>query len=108
MIKHLQVSLNKQFDENKIKDTELREVILKIVAILGNLSLFIQQPDNKAKNILLGLLLSDCILKDKRITYTINKPFSYLLSTPDHKKWKDLIIKHLKDLKVILCRIQKI
>lgn len=64
MIKHLQVSLNKQFDENKIKDTELREVILKIVAILGNLSLFIQQPDNKAKNILLGLLLSDCILKD--------------------------------------------
>lgn len=80
--------MNKQFDENKIKDTELREAILKLVDILGNLSLFMQQSDNNAKNILLGLLLSDCIMKDKRLTYTIRTPFNYLLTNPDHKKWK--------------------
>ena len=99
--------MNKQFDEKKIKDTELKETILKIVDLLGNLSLFMQQSDNKAKNILLGLLLSDCILKDKRLTYIINKPFNYLLACPDHKKWKDLIIKHLKDFKDISYSIQK-
>ncbi len=107
-IKHLQASLNKQFDEKKIKDTELKETILKIVGILGNLSLFMQQSDNKAKNILLGLLLSDCILKDKRLTYIINKPFNYLLACPDHKKWKDLIIKHLKDFKDRMFMIRKL
>lgn len=107
-IKHLQTVLNKQFDEKKIKDREIREAILKIVGILGNLSLFMQQSDNNAKNILLGLLLSDCILKDKRITYTINKPFSYLLACPDYKKWKGLIIKHLKDFKAMVLLIQKL
>ena len=107
-IKHLQVSLNKQFDERKIKDTELRDAILKIVGILGNLSLFMQQSDNNAKNILLGLLLSDCTLQDKRITYTINKPFNHLLACPDHKKWKDIIIKHLKDFKDRMFMIRKL
>lgn len=107
-IKRLQSSLNKQFDENKIKDTELREAILKLVDILGNLSLFMQQSDNNAKNILLGLLLSDCIMKDKRLTYTIRTPFNYLLTNPDHKKWKSLIIKYLKDFKAMVLLIQKL
>lgn len=107
-IKRLQAALNKQFDEKKIKDAELREAVLKIVGILGNLSSFMQQSDNNAKNILLGLLLSDCIMKDKRLTYTIKKPFNYLLANPDHKKWNDLIIKHLKDFKAISYSIQKI
>ncbi len=104
----MQASLNKQFDEKKIKDTELREAIFKIVGILGNLSSFMQQSDNKAKNILLNLLLSDCIMKDKKLSYTISKPFSYLLACPDYKKWKDLIIKHLKDFKAISYSIQKL
>ena len=81
---------------------------MKIVGILGNLLSFMQQSDNKAKNILLGLLLSDCILKDKRLTYTINKLFDYLLACPDYKKWKDLIIKYLKDFKVMVLLIQKL
>lgn len=58
-----------------------------------------QQLDNNAKNILLGFLLSDCILKDKRLIYTINKSFNYLLSATDYKRWKELIIKHLKVFK---------
>lgn len=91
----------------KIKDSELREAILKIVGILGNLSLFMQQSDNNAKNILLGLLISDCIMKDKRLTYTIRKPFSYLLACPDHIKWQGLIIKYLKDFKNMVLLIQK-
>lgn len=106
-IKRLQASLNKQFDEKKIKDTELREAILKIVGIIGNLSLFMQQSDNKAKNILLGLLLSNCILKDKKLIYTINKPFNYLLSTSDYKEWQDIIIKHLKEFKKMVLMIEK-
>ena len=106
-IKHLQNELNKHFEEKRIRNTELKEAILKIVEILGNLSLFMQQSDNKAKNILLSLLLSNCTLKDKKLTYTLNKPFNYLLTTPNHKEWKDIIIKHLKEFKKILLMIEK-
>ena len=107
-IKRLQTALNKQFDEKKIKDTYLREAILKIVGILGNLSLFMQQSDNKAKNILLNLLLANCTLKDKTLSYTIKPPFKYLLNNPDCKRWKDFIVKHLSDFKNITYSIQKL
>ena len=107
-IKHLQDALNKHFEEKRIRNTELKEAILKIVVILGNLSLFMQQSDNKAKNILLSLLLSNCTLKDKKLTYTLNKPFNYLLTTPNHKEWKDIIIKHLNEFKKIVLVIEKI
>lgn len=100
--------MNKQFDERKIKDTELRDAILKIVEILGNLALFMQKSDNKAKNILLNLLLSNCSLKDKKLTYTLNKPFNHLLTTPNHKEWKDIIIKHLKEFKKMVLMIEKV
>lgn len=106
-IKHLQDALNKHFEEKRIRNTELKEAILKIVEILGNLSLFMQQSDNKAKNILLSLLLSNCTLKDKKLTYTLNKPFNYLLTTPNHKEWKDIIIKHLKEFKKMVLMIEK-
>ena len=106
-IKHLQDSLNKHFEEKRIRNTELKEAILKIVEILGNLSLFMQQADNKAKNILLSLLLSNCSLKDKKLTYTLNKPFNYLLTTPNYKEWKDIIIKHLKEFKKMVLMIEK-
>ena len=106
-IKHLQNELNKHFEEKRIRNTELKEAILKIVAILGNLSLFMQHSDNKAKNILLNLLLSNCSLKDKKLTYTFNKPFNYLLTTPNHKKWKDIIINHLKEFKKMVLMIEK-
>ena len=106
-IKHLQNELNKHFEEKRIRNTELKEAILKIVEILGNLSLFMQQADNKAKNILLSLLLSNCTLKDKKLTYTLNIPFNYLLSTPNHKEWKDIIIKHLKEFKKMVLMIEK-
>ena len=106
-IKHLQDELDKHFEEKRIRNTELKEAILKIVEILGNLSLFMQQADNKAKNILLSLLLSNCTLKDKKLTYTLNKPFNYLLTTPNHKEWKDIIIKHLKDFKKLVLMIEK-
>ena len=106
-IKHLQDSLNKHFEEKRIRNTELKEAILKIVEILGNLSLFMQQSDNKAKNILLSLLLSNCTLKDKKLTYTLNIPFNYLLTTPNHKEWKDIIIKHLKEFKKMVLMIEK-
>lgn len=106
-IKHLQDALNKHFEEKRIRNTELKEAILKIVEILGNLSLFMQQADNKAKNILLSLLLSNCSLKDKKLTYTLNKPFNYLLTTPNYKEWKDIIIKHLKEFKKMVLMIEK-
>lgn len=67
----------------------------------------LNNKDNKAKNILLSLLLSDCTLKDKKLTYTLNKPFNYLLTTPNHKKWKDIIIKHLKEFKKMVLMIEK-
>ena len=107
-IKYLQDSLNKHFEEKRIRNTELKDAILKIVEILSNLSLFMQQADNKAKNILLSLLLSNCILKDKKLTYTLNKPFNHLLTTPNHKKWKNIIIKHLKEFKNMVLMIEKI
>lgn len=107
-IKHLQNELNKHFEEKRIRNTELKEAILKIVEILGNLSLFMQQADNKAKNILLSLLLSNCTLKDKKLTYTLNKPFNYLLTTPNYKEWKDIIIKHLKEFKKMILMIEKV
>ena len=107
-IKHLQDELNKHFEEKRIRNTELKEAILKIVEILGNLSLFMQQSDNKAKNILLSLLLSNCSLKDKKLTYILNKPFNYLLTTPNHKEWKDIIIKHLKEFKKMVLMIEKV
>jgi len=107
-IKCLQNALSQQFDEKKITNANLKEAILKIVRILGNLSLFMQQADNKAKNILLSLILSNCTLKDKRLTYTINKPFNDLLNNPDYKKWPDLIIKHLKEFKNVSYSIHKI
>ena len=106
-IKHLQNELNKHFEEKRIRNTELKEGILKIVKILGNMSLFMQQADNKAKNILLNLLLSNCSLKDKKLTYTLNKPFNYLLTTPNHKEWKDIIINHLKEFRKMILMIQK-
>ena len=107
-IKHLQDSLNKHFEEKRTRNSELKEAILKIVEILGNLSLFMQQSDNKAKNILLNLLLSNCTLKDKKLTYILNKPFNDLLNNPDYKKWPDLIIKHLKEFKNVSYSIHKI
>ena len=107
-IKYLQDRLNKHFEEKRIRNTELKDAILKIVEILGNLSLFMQQADNKAKNILLNLLLSNCTLKDKKLTYTLNIPFNYLLSTPNHKEWKDIIIKHLKEFKKMVLMIEKL
>ena len=107
-IKHLQDDLNKHFEEKRIRNTELKEAILKIVEILGNLSLFMQQSDNKAKNILLSLLLSNCILKDKKLAYILNKPFNHLLTSPNHKEWKNIIIKHLKEFKNMVLMIEKI
>ena len=104
-IKHLQDELNKHFEEKRIRNTELKDAILKIVVILGNLSLFMQHSDNKAKNILLSLLLSNCTLKDKKLSYTINKPFNCLL--PNHKEWKDIIINHLKEFKKMVLMIEK-
>lgn len=107
-IKHLQDELNKYFEEKRIRNTELKEAILKIVEILGNLSLFMQKSDNKAKNILLSLLLSNCILKDKKLAYILNKPFNHLLTSPNHKEWKNIIIKHLKEFKNMVLMIEKI
>ncbi len=107
-IKHLQNELNKHFEEKRIRNTELKEAILKIVVILGNLSLFMQHSDNKAKNILLNLLLSNCSLKDKKLTYTLNKPFNHPLTTPNHKEWKNLIINHLKEFKKMVLMIEKV
>ena len=98
--------LNKHFEEKRIRNIELKDAILKIVEILGNLSLFMQQSDNKAKNILLSLLLSNCTLKDKKLAYTLNKPVNYLLTTPNHKKWKDIIINHLKEFKKMVLMIE--
>lgn len=106
-IKYLQDELNKHFEEKRIRNTELKEAILKIVVILGNLSLFMQQSDNKAKNILFNLLLSNCSLKDKKLTHALTKPFNYLLTTPNHKEWKDIIIKRLKELKKMVLMIEK-
>ena len=41
-------------------------------------------------------------------TKTSLYPFNYLLTTPNHKEWKDIIIKHLKEFKKIVLMIQKL
>ena len=46
-------------------------------------------------------------MKDWELIYTLNRPFNYLLTTTNHKEWKDIIIKHLKEFKKMVLMIEK-
>ena len=79
--------------------------LLYTKATLNHFKYFI--IDTEATNILPSLLLSNCTLKEKKLTYTLNKPFNHLFTTPNHKKWKDIIINHLKEFKKMVLMIEK-
>lgn len=81
--------LKKQADEYVILDNQVKDALEKVIEIAGNFSDIMENADSLQKNELLHLLLEDCQLNGKYLTYKIRKPFDILLSNPKDKSWLD-------------------
>ena len=68
-------------------DEETAHMLTKMAEITANIGVFLKSPITSLKKDILNIILSDCVLNEKNLVFSIVKPFDELLKTPDFKKW---------------------
>lgn len=96
LIREKNVLQNKLKKQTIISD-DLKNTINKVIDIIGNLSNFIKNATPKQKQELFNLLITNCVLNGKSLSYNIKSPFNKLMVCSDPKKWKDIIINNLQE-----------
>ena len=81
--------------------TEIKDVVEKIVEIVGNLSNIMKTADPKIQNQILKLLIKDAVLEDDKLKYEVRVPFSAFLNGDIKKDIPDYITTNLEDFNQI-------
>ena len=95
-----------QLESLKIVDRKLKETIEKTIDILTNLSYLMKVSGASTQNELLNLVIKNCTLNNKVLSYTVKSPFNKLLACTNHSKWADIITSNLSAFSNIQYSIQ--
>ena len=98
-----------------IQANDTKDIAEMIVELAGNgLKIFLSSKP-LAKNQFLRLLVSNCVLDNKKARISLNKPFNLLLKTPSCPMWSSIIatfraenLEYYTDLKRKIRRFQKL
>ena len=82
--------------------TEIKDMVEKIVKIVGNLSNIMKTADPKIQNQILKLLIKDAVLEDDKLKYEVRVPFSAFLNGDIKKDIPDYITTNLEDFNQIV------
>ena len=87
-IAEIECELNKCSDDFN----EIGEIIENIIEIAANAGNLIRSSKVEQKRQIINLLLSNCELKDKKLVYSIRKPFNVLMELNGCQSWLGQLI----------------
>ncbi|MBQ8465508.1 MAG: recombinase family protein [Alphaproteobacteria bacterium] len=93
--------LEQTAEKYKTIDFEMKENIMKTMDLACNISKIFDMASPEKKNGLIRILISDCKLNNKRLEYTVNKPFNRLIADTNYKQWSTLAIDHLDEFECV-------
>ena len=82
-IKELQESRTKYDTDNK----ELTDLLEKVAEVAANAKKIFDSPIISKKRAILNLLLSDSYVKEKKLYFSITKPFDKLFFSKGYNAW---------------------
>ncbi len=94
------VELQKRAERYADITKELKDKVEKVIDVVANISNLMKRADPRQKCTLLGYLLEDCVLKDRRLTYRIKAPFDKFITT-NWKSWHNLPLAHLNEFEEV-------
>ena len=94
--------LEETAEKYKTIDTDMKENILQVMNLACNISKIFDIATPSRKNELLQILISDCKLYNKRLEYTINKPFNRLIAGTDYKQWPTIVLEHMDEFEGVM------
>lgn len=87
-------------NHNKHSHYIKQEILIKFLILIRDLSYIMKEANAGMQNEILTILLKDCSLNGKTLSYNLRSPFDKLLVS-QISDWKDIIINNIKDLEAI-------
>lgn len=94
--------LEQTAEKYKTIDSEMKENIMKTMDLASNISKIFDMASPEKKNGLIRILISDCKLNNKRLEYTVNKPFDKLINCKSCKEWPTIILEHMDEFEGVM------
>lgn len=85
-------------EKYKIFTNDTRDKIVNIFSLAGNISYIFQHASPTRKNELLKMLLQNCQLNDKKLEYTLRKPFDKLINNRNIKSWSNIAVETIEEI----------
>ena len=84
-------------EKYKTFSNDTKEKIVNIFSLAGNIAAIFKKASPTRQNELLKMLLTDCKLDDKKLEYTLKKPFDKLIKTRNIKDWTDIAVESVAE-----------
>ena len=89
MMKEEEAGIKESIIRYSTMDTEIADIAEALIELAGNAKEIFTSSKPLAKNQFLRLLVSNCVLDNKKARISLSEPFNLLLKTPSCLMWSD-------------------
>lgn len=88
--------LNKTSEKYAVIGDTMKQIVENVLEVAAKAPMIMRYANPDQKRELLSLLLTDCVMDNKVLKYTLQKPFDKLITTPA-KDWVNVPVEHFID-----------